>query len=441
MVRAMETARAMAFRVLRSVETGSTWDRAWREAAAGEPRGSRERRFAHELASGTLRLQGRLDWRLGAHARRPLHELDPPVRTLLRLGAYQLCETNGVAPHAAVFETVQLAKRWTPRAAPFVNAILRALQRAPDAQPFPDPTRDPLRYLAAFHSHPEWLVERWLGRFGFAATAALLAYDNQRPELCLRVNRMRGTAAALASELPGSTLGRWSPDAVRCGTAAFAAVRDRVQAGAASVQDESGMLVSPLLEPRRGARLLDLAAAPGGKTCHAAELMEGTGTVVAYDRTEAKLVRVRDNARRLGLENVLAAAADSRTLRTEPASGVLLDAPCTGLGVLARRADLRWRKQVADIARLAALQQELLGAAARHVEPGGLLVYSVCSFEPEETVEVAQRFAAGHPDFLPADSDLPPALRAGPGILYFFPHVHGMDGGFVARWRRRPVGE
>jgi 16S rRNA (cytosine967-C5)-methyltransferase len=433
----METARDMAFQVLRALEAGAPWERAWHDGAAGALRGARERRFAHELTSGTLRLQARLDWILAPHSRRPLDELDPPVRILLRLGAYQLRETDGVAPHAAVFETVQLAKQWAPRAAAFVNAVLRAVQRQASATPFPDPVREPLQYLAACHSHPEWIVERWLTRFGFDATAALMEYDNRRPELCLRVNRGRGSREALLERVPGSTPGRWSPDAVRCGTASYAAGRDCVEAGLASVQDESGMLVAPLLEPRPGARILDLAAAPGGKACHAAELLAGSGVVVAYDRTEAKLGRVRDNARRLGLTNVVAVRADSRELRGEPASAVLLDAPCSGLGVLARRPDLRWRKGAADLPRLAAMQYALLAAAARHVEAGGLLVYSVCSFEPEETMEVARRFELAHPEFVPEDAGLPPALRTAPGILYFLPQVHGMDGGFVARWRRR----
>lgn len=432
----MESGRQVAFHVLRAIDAGAPWDRAWHDAAAAVPRGGRERRFAHELVSGTLRLQGRLDWILAAHTRQPLGELDAAVRVLLRLGAYQIREANGVAPHAAVYETVELAKQAAPRATSLVNAVLRALQRQLEPLPFPDPLREPLQHLAVRHSHPLWLVERWLARFGFESTAALCAYDNRRPELCLRVNRRRGSREELLQELPGSAPGRWSPDAVRCGTAAFATLRGCVEAGLASVQDESGMLVAPLLAPEPGERILDLAAAPGGKACHLAELMDGTGSVYAYDRTAAKLARVRENARRLGLENVIAAEADSRTLRTPQARAVLLDAPCSGLGVLARRPDLRWRKGPADLPRLAAMQLELLGAASRLVEPGGLLVYSVCSFEPEETLAVAQQFGAEHPGFEPADAGLPAALRTAPGILYFLPQAHGMDGGFVARWRR-----
>lgn len=431
--------RMLAFRVLRQVAAGVAWERAWRDAAPERIPGGRERRFAHELASGALRLQARLDWALGPHLRRPIAELDTSVLVLLRLGAYQILEADGVAPHAAVYETVQLAKRHAPRAAGFVNAVLRSLQRGP-APAYPDPQREPVAFLSARHSHPAWLLERWLARFGFEATLALCGYDNRRPELCLRVNRRRCSREELLARLPGSTPGRWSDSVVRTGTAAFGAVRECVAAGLASVQDESGSLVAPLVEPVLGERVLDLAAAPGGKACHLAELLQGTGMVFAYDRSVAKLERVRENVRRLGLTNVAVAQADSRALDVEPAAGVVLDAPCSGLGVLGRRPDLRWRKQPADLPRLAALQSELLSAAARVVAPGGMLVYSVCTFEPEETAQVAAAFATAHPEFAPADDGMPRALRAAPGILYFLPQAHGIDGGFVARWRRRDTG-
>lgn len=433
----MDVARAIAFEVLRAVEAGASWQRAWtpprRPRAAGRPL---DRRFAYELASGCVRLRGRLDWILARHTSRPLERVDPAVRVLLRLGAYQLLEMDRVAEHAAVHATVELAKSRAPYAAGFVNAVLRSVQRGGQDAGYPDRGRDPLGYLAAAGSHPRWLLERWLARFGMEATEALCSYDNRRPELCLRANQRRTTRAALLARLPGSVPGRWSEDVVRAGSTAFGAVRARVEAGEASVQDEGAALVAPLLDPKPGQRLLDVAAAPGGKACHLAERLAGGGVVLAFDKSAERLEKVRANAARLGLENVVAGCADLRHLRVEPADGVLLDAPCSGLGVLARRPDLRWRKRPEDPRRLQTLQMELLDAAARLVRAGGLLVYSVCSFEPEETLEVAARFAARHPEMRPADEGLPPALRSGPGFLYLLPHEHGTDGGFAARWRR-----
>jgi 16S rRNA (cytosine967-C5)-methyltransferase len=432
----VDPGRELAFRVLRGVLHGATWEGAWRRARAGAPVRSLDRRFAHELATGTLRLQGRLDWILGLHARRPLAGLDRDVLVLLRLGAYQIFEVDRVADWAAVHQTVELAKRVVPRGAGFVNAVLRAVLRGRDAVAYPDRERDPLGWLEARWSHPRWIVERWLARFGLAETEALCAWNDQRPDLCLRANRRRTTRDALLASLPGSTPGRWSDVAVRCPGPAYAAARQAVESGVASVQDESGMLVAPLLRPQPGQDLIDLAAAPGGKAGHLAELLDGTGCVRAFDRTPAKVDKVRENAVRLGLENIVAAQADARRLQAAPADGVLLDAPCSGLGVLSRRPDLRWRKSPEDLRRLQVLQLELLEAAARHVRPGGVLVYSVCSFEPEETLAVAERFAPLHPELRPDDDGLPPALRAAPGVLYFLPQQHGIDGGFVARWRR-----
>ena len=433
-------ARLAAFEVTRAVDGGTPWKSAWERAGASLGRGSRDRRLAHELASGSLRLQGRLDWVLARCSTRPLAALEPDVLALLRLGAYQILEMGGIREHAAVHTVVETAKRRVPRAAGYVNAVLRTLLRTRSAIAFPDAEREPLLWLETWGSHPRWIVERWLGRFGAEATAALCAYDNRRPALCLRTNRLRGDRESLLAALPGSAAGTWSPDAVRAATAAYADVRRVVEIGLASVQDESGMLVAPLLEPRPGSTLLDVAAAPGGKACHLAELQGGVGAVFAYDRSAAKLAALRDNVVRLGLGNVVVDRADARTLERPAADGVLLDAPCSGLGVLARRPDLRWRKRPDDLPRLGALQSELLEAAARLVRPGGLLVYSVCSFEPEETETVVARFAAAHPEFQLDDPGLPEALRGGPGLLYFYPHRHGLDGGFAARWRRREGG-
>jgi 16S rRNA (cytosine967-C5)-methyltransferase len=432
----LDPGRKAAFAALSALEHGASWDEALRRAVALAPGTSRDGRFARELASGTVRWRGKLDWVLGRFLDRPLDKLEPDVRVLLRLGLYQILETDKVPDWSAVHETVEQVKEVNRRAAGFANAVLRAVLRGRDGITFPDREREPLAYLVAAHSHPEWMLLRWLERFGLEETEALCAYDNRRPELCLRVNRIRSTREELLERLPGAVAGRWSEDAVRCSGPAYGPARQLVQEGLASVQDESGMLVAPLLEPRAGLRLLDLAAAPGGKACHLGELLGGGGVVAAFDRTARKLERLRENVLRLGLENVLVAEADARELRTEPADGVLLDAPCSGLGVLSRRPDSRWRKRLEDLPRLQALQLELLAVAARHVRPGGVLVYSVCSFEPEETSDVVEKFGAGHHGMRLDSGPAPSALRTAPGILYFLPQRHGLDGGFAARWRR-----
>ena len=432
-----DPARRAAFEVLRALRRGLAWEAAWERQGKRLASGSLDRRFAQELASGSTRLRGRLDHVLAQHLDRPLAALDRDVLDLLRLGAYQLLETE-VAEHSAVHATVELAKAVRPRAATLVNAVLRAVQRQRAALHFPDPEAAPLEQLVTQGSHPEWLVRRWLERFGATATRALCAYDNQRPQLCLRPNPRRASREAILAAIPGSLAGRWAADSVRCPATGYAAVRALVEGGKASVQDESATLVVEEAGPAAGETWLDLAAAPGGKACHLAERVGNGGRVLAFDTTAAKVERLRANAARLGLAHLLAAVGEARSLRLPAAHGVLLDAPCSGLGVLARRPDARWRKQPGDPARLAVLQAELLEAAAAPVRPGGLLVYSVCSFEPEETEAVASAFSRAHPEFALESGAAPAELRSGPGILYLLPQRHGVDGGFVARWRRAP---
>jgi len=337
---------------------------------------------------------------------------------------------------SAVHATVELAKRVRPRATSFVNAVLRSLLRAGKEIAYPDAVTEPLRFLTTAGSHPEWLVRRWLDRFGADETLALCAYANARPELCLRVHPPRATRAEVLALLPGSRPGRWCDVAVRGAGRGYASVRALLARGLVSVQDESGMLVTAEAAARPGESWLDLAAAPGGKACHLASRVGVAGRVLAFDTTAAKVQRIRDNAARLGLDNLVAAVADARQVRAPECDGVLVDAPCSGLGVLSRRPDARWRKTAADVERLPALQLELLEAGLRHVRAGGVLVYSVCSFEPEETAAVVARFARSHPELRLESGGGPEALRREPGILYFLPQRHGIDGGFVARWRR-----
>jgi 16S rRNA (cytosine967-C5)-methyltransferase len=336
--------------------------------------------------------------------------------------------------YSAVHATVELAKEVCPGAAGLVNAVLRAVQQRPPV--YPAASDDALAHLLAYASHPEWLLRRWLDRFGAAETAALCAYANRRPSLCLRVHAGRMSRADVLAALPGSEPASWSTSSVRCRAGSFAAARRLVAAGAASVQDESATLVVEEADPQPGQVWIDLAASPGGKCGHLAERVGPEGLVRAYDRTPAKVERLRQNAVRMGLPQLLVGLADARALRAPAADGVLLDAPCSGLGVLGRRPDARWRKREGDLPRLRALQSELLDAAAALVRPGGVLVYSVCSFEPEETVAVCERFRSGHAGFRLEAGGAPAPLRAGAGILYFLPQRHGMDGGFVARWRR-----
>jgi 16S rRNA (cytosine967-C5)-methyltransferase len=428
---ATDLPRRTALEVLRRVRRGDAWQRAWEDDPLAP--GSRDRRFAHELASGVLRLRNRLDFALAPHLARPLADVDPDVQDILRLGAYQLLEMSKIGAPAAVHTSVELAKATARRAHGFVNAVLRRLAADAGNVVYPDFTADALGWLVHYASHPEWLARRWLQRFGPEPTRRLAEYDNTRPEICLRVNRLRATREDVLEELHGCRAGALSPWSVRGGDA-FAALRPALESGRVSVQDEGATRIGDFCGAARGETWIDLAAAPGGKACHLAEAVGPSGRVLALDVSESKAGRIRENAVRLGLDHVAVAVGDARHVTLQPADGVLLDAPCSGRGVLARRADARWRKREADLPRLQRLQGELLAAAAKRVRPGGTLVYSVCSFEPEETAQVTERFAATHPGFVAASE----SLHGGPDVLYLLPHEHGVDGAFAARWRRQP---
>jgi 16S rRNA (cytosine967-C5)-methyltransferase len=347
-----------------------------------------------------------------------------------------------VPAHAAVDESVKLAHKYGhPGTAGLVNSVLRRLVDEKDAIAVPE--GDDVASLAVWGSHPQWLVERWLERFGLEETRALLMANNRPVPVGLRANALRGTRdqliARLATEGVEATAARFSPDLVwiegHQAPGALAAFKD----GTCTVQDESEALVARLVAPQEHERLLDLCAAPGGKSTHLAELMLDEGEVWALERQEARFATLEATVKRLGTHAVHAVLGDGRTYTFPmPFDRVLVDAPCSGLGVVGRRADARWRKGPEMLREMPPIQLELLAAGARRARPGGTLVYSVCSFEPEETVQVVERFLHQQPAFVleSAAGILPDEVVGEDGCMRVLPHRHGCDGAFAARFRK-----
>ncbi|HLT58798.1 MAG TPA: 16S rRNA (cytosine(967)-C(5))-methyltransferase RsmB [Limnochordales bacterium] len=400
------------------------------------------RAYVTEVVYGVLRWRGTLDWMLGQCSHRPLAELAPAVRNLLRLAAYEVRFLDTVPAPVACHAAVELAKARHHRGvAAFVNGVCRELARrqAADDWPWPDMATDPVAALAVRTSHPPWLVARWIQRFGLEEARALCEANNAPPPLHLRVNILKATRAQVAARLREQGLqveeGPWAPQALRVKGLGRVAEHPDFRSGLFTVQDEGAQLVSHALDPQPGERVIDLCAAPGGKTTHLAELMRDRGEVVAVDVHPRKLPLVARAAARLGINIISALAADGRALpgKLPPAHRVLVDAPCTGLGVLRRRPDLRWRKQPDELLPLAQLQGQLLAAAAQLVMPGGVIVYSTCSTEPEETTDVMRAFLSAHHDFVPAPLPLPQYVPAGQLGGWLYPHRHGTDGFFIAR--------
>jgi 16S rRNA (cytosine967-C5)-methyltransferase len=431
--------RRAALETMRRVRDGELADRAFERAAQALEPG--ERGWTQELVYGTFRMRGRLDHRLSALVRKGLASLDPAVLDVLRLGAYQLTEMGSVPPYAAVSQSVELVRlAGMPWAAGLVNGVLQNLRRQGDRTAFPDFALDPVGYLSTWGSHPRWLVERWVERWGAEEARRLVEANDRRPELFIRPlsiaveeARQRLEAVGIAAEPVALT-----PDSLRILPPATAA--GALAVVPAVVQDPAATLVVRYAEVSPGATVVDLCAAPGGK---ALGLAETAGRVVAADLSPRRLGRVRENAARVGAEDrVAAVAADGRLPPLAPGSAdlVLLDAPCTGTGTFRRHPDGRWRVTPADLAALGVVQEELLAAAAALVRPGGWLVYSTCSLEPEENEVRIADFLARNPGFVadPPAGGIAAAVRNEAGQLSVLPQRTGTDGAFAARLRRVP---
>ncbi len=411
------------------------------EQARLEPR---DAGLCTELVYGTLRWRRHLDWRLGPYLNRPLDKLDPWVRSLLRLTAYQIFFLDRVPRWAAVDEAVSLAKIKSTRPGPpeFVNAVLRALTRTTGAPPLP---ALPNEAIAVRCSFPDWIAARWIARYGPAEAEALMLASNERPPTTIRVNTLRITRDALAARLRDEELAETRPTALapeglvveRGAVSRWTAFTE----GWCTIQDEASMLVARLLDPQPGEVVADTCAAPGTKATHMAELMRNRGRIVAMDPQAARLKLVGRATSRLGINIIephLGSAAAQVGRWRGKCDRVLVDAPCSNLGVLRRNPDVKWRRTEEDLRRLQDKQKTILAAAAAMVKPGGRLVYATCSLEPDENEAVVTSLP-GYGTHWQVDppEGFPVALDA-VGYLRLLPHVHGTDGFTAIRLRKLP---
>jgi 16S rRNA (cytosine967-C5)-methyltransferase len=438
------TPRQVAIEALVRVEGGAYSNLLVPALLRGTRLDARDRAFTADLVYTTLREQRLADHVLVPHLRRDLATLDADVRAALRLGVTQL--RLGVPPHAAVRETVEALGRRNPRGRGFVNAVLRAT--AADETGWAGPAGDDPASLAIRTSHPDWLVERLVAELGAVDARAVLESDNRPPRLTLRPNPRRAGAAGLARELAAAG-GRVEPAALVAEAVPVAGVGDpaslaAVADGRATPQDEASQAVVVELDPREGERVLEVAAAPGGKATAIAERVGPDGFVAAVDVHEGRAGRIREAAHRLGLANVAVVVADGRALpwRQGRFDRVLLDAPCSGLGVLRRRAEARFRLAPDAPEALAARQRELAPAALASARPGGRFVYSVCTLTSVETTAIDDALATARPDCPALAPPGPPWRRAGRGAL-LLPSAAGTDGMFVLKLavgERAPAG-
>ena len=407
------------------------------------------------LVYGVLRWRGLIDWTINHFSKTRLNKTDPVVLNILRLGLFQIMYLNRIPVSAAVNTSVEIAKSFaSSRAAGFVNALLRKAAGEYKKLPFPDPAKNPAYSLAVRKSFPEWLIKRWLNRFGLKETEALCDAINTIPPITVRTNSLRTTRDDIAKRLAGNVQQientTYSPDGIRFikpnrSISEIKAFKD----GCFQVQDEAAQLVTCLLNPLPGDIVLDACAGLGGKTGHIAQMMKNNGGLLAMDNQDNKLQRLESEMKRLGISIVTTCNYDltipfDRQFSYKGFSGfdrILLDAPCSGLGVLRRNPDAKWLVSGNRFNGYKERQINFLGNLAQLVKPSGALVYAVCSTEPEENEEVVKGFLNIHPEFLVNNKleGLPKnvySLVNKNQYLKTYPHTNNMDGFFAVCFQR-----
>lgn len=406
------------------------------------------------IVFGVLRQQKRLDWIIEYYSNTPLKKINPVVLNILRIGLFQIIFLDRIPVSAAVNTSVDLTKMFAPTyTVKFVNAVLRKAGESYHEVAFPDADTDLAENLSVKMSFPTWMVQRWLQRFGPGQTESLCNAINTIAPITVRTNVLRTTQEKLFKSLQSEVGDIWltpvSPNGI-CFTNPRSAVPELIafRMGWFQVQDEAAQLVTTLLEPRPGQKVLDACAGLGGKTGHMAQMMKNTGTIVAMDVEKSKLNKLSKDMDRQFISIVKPCVHDlNQPLRGKPYAvydRVFLDAPCSGMGVLRRNPDAKWRITREKLELYAKKQTLFLDNLAPAVKPGGILVYAVCTFEPEETDSVVDSFLESHPEFtldpLPRNLvDLNASLFSPQGYFRSFPHQHDMDGFFAARFIKKEI--
>jgi len=415
--------------------TAIALNRVLRRAKLAEP----DRRFATELANGSVKAKGTLDFLIGQLTDRPLKMLDPAVYCILLLGLYQIFYMERIPVSAACNESVNLAKRFGRKGTDkFVNGVLRnSLRKRETLQEMV------LESVSLRFCHPRWLTERWQKQFGEAGAEALCRWDNEPPPMSLRVNTMVTTRDVFLQDLREigceAEVSLWCRDGVILIKSPGLPRLLETFPDSFYVQDESSMLPVLALQPEPGEEILDMCSAPGGKTTHMAALMQNKGLVTACDVYPHKLKLISENASRLKLDNIKTELQDGTLFRTGwegHFDKVLIDAPCSGLGVLRRRAEARWTKSEAGLKEFPPLQRAILENGARYVKPGGILVYSTCTVEEEENRKQIERFLSEHKEWTQVGFNHP---RTGETVkeLQLLPQRDGIDGFYLTALQKK----
>lgn len=405
----------------------------------------RDRGLITEIVYGSVKNRGKLDYILNQFAKTKVKKMDHWTRNNLRMALYQILFLDKVPDSAAVDESVKLAKKYG-HSDKFVNAVLRNYLRGKDTIQWPDKAKQPIEYLCVEYSFPQWMVERFVRQYDLEKTEKLLEYYNRPAPLWIRTNTLKISRDALKQQLEQEGIAvsesRYTMEGLQIHSTVNLHQLNAFQQGLFTVQDESSMLVALAAEPNQNMRVLDVCSAPGGKSTHMAQLMKNTGTIYACDIHKHRLDLIDENCKRLGVTNIKTVEQDGIVLTRrwqEPFDVVVCDVPCSGLGVLGRRADARWFKESEDISGLCGIQKRILEEAAQLVVPGGTLIYSTCTITPEENQDMIAQFLAKHSEYKLDETITDCWLnmdKESKGYVQFLPFEDDMDGFFIARMVR-----
>ncbi len=451
--RIFNNARALAVKILvRCERTDAYLDKIIDFEIRNNDLNDLDKALLNEIAHGVIRWLRRLDWFLNGFYRGQYEKCLSDVKNAMRVALYQILFLNKIPYAAAVNEAVELIKKLRgDKHAGVVNGLLRTIIRTLDSLVWPTREIDEVNYLGIIQSHPNWMVRRWVARFGFDEAEKLCEANNRRPKLSLRVNRLKITPEELEKHLEERGIqfrrGSYSEDFIHIKMMSRIYDDEFFKQGCFSIQDESAGLMSKLLDPKENELVLDVCAAPGGKTSHISELMNGKGKIIAIDKYLSKVEIMKKNFERLTKSNVLAFHEDIQEPKTElirekligKVDKVIVDAPCSGLGVITKKPDIKWKRESGDIMKLQKIQLEILEKAAEYVKPGGALVYSTCTTEKEENEDVVNIFLERHAEFKADDAAafVNSEVVNKNGFIELLPHVHNIDGAFGARLIRQ----
>ena len=437
--------RGLAVKILNSVERSDSYldkllDKEMRDSELNGP----DKALLYEIVHGVVRWMGRLDWVLSGFYKGQFSKAIPNLKNGLRVALYQILFLDRVPDHAAVNEAVEFVKKLQgQKPADLTNAILRNIIRSKNAIRFPDPIEDLIGYLSAYYSHPSWMVKRYLKRFDRESTEKLLAANNEKPYLTLKINTLKVSSYEFNRLLQTVNLkyssGKYLPEFFKFHNLTNITAWKYFTEGFFNIQDESAGIACRLLDPQPGMKVLDLCAAPGGKTMFIASLMQDKGELVALDRYESRLDIMKKNIIRMNFNCIKTIAVDALEYEENNFDRVLADVPCSGTGTLSKKPDIKWKRDLLDIHKMTELQSKLLAKASKLVKPGGIVVYSTCSIEPEENFSIVEKFLQTNPEFtlLNAGDVFPESLVDENGCTQTLPHIHFMDGAFAAKLMRK----